>query len=480
MVFQRLILTPEELTPLVDKALALGASYGEAAFHRVKGFQIILMNGSPITASYTLSEGVRVRVIAGGSLGFSATDSLEKHDIVNVVEKAVRHAKTTASLVSKSVEMSDERLGRARYEASARKDPEERGGEDLFKLAVELYKSIDLSKYKVNIESFLLGLSYSIEEKSLATSDGGLVESRIPRLEVFYSITASSEGNRANRWQQIGGSGGLELIDELGVIQVVEDDLRSLELYLRNAKTPPKGRMDVVLGPEVVGLAMHESIGHPSEADRVLGREAAQAGLSYRRRIMPGEKIGSDLVTVIDDPTIPSSYGFYLYDDEAVPARPRYLILRGVLNEYLHNRETAAIMGTHSNGSARTMAWWSEPIIRMANTYMAPGDYSLEELIEDVKDGVYIKKYMEWNIDDYRWVARYVGFEAYKIRNGRLEEPVRNPALEVNTREFFSSIDAVGSDLRFYAGTCGKGEPAQGVPVWMGGPSIRLRGVMIK
>jgi len=479
-VFERLILKPEELTPLVDKALALGASYGEAAFHRVKGFQIILMNGSPIAASYTLSEGVRVRVIAGGSLGFSSTDSLEKHDIVNVVEKAVRHAKTTASLVSKSVEMSDERLGRARYEASARKDPEERGGEDLFELAVELYKSIDLSRYKISINSFLLGLSYSIEEKSLATSDGGLIESRIPRLEVFYSITASSEGSRANRWQQIGGSGGLELIDELGVIQAVEDDLRSLELYLRNAKTPPKGRMDVVLGPEVVGLAMHESIGHPSEADRVLGREAAQAGLSYRRRIKQGEKIGSDLVTVIDDPTIPGSYGFYLYDDEAVPARPRYLILRGVLYEYLHNRETAAIMGTHSNGSARAMEWWSEPIIRMANTYMAPGDYSLEELIEDVKDGVYIKKFMEWNIDDYRWVARYVGFEAYRIKNGRLEEPVRNPALEVNTREFFSSIDAVGNDLRFYAGTCGKGEPAQGVPVWMGGPSIRLRGVMIK
>ena len=133
----------------------------------------------------------------------------------------------------------------------------------------------------------------------------------------------------------------------------------------------------------------------------------------------------------------------------------------------------------NSNGSARASSYNREPIIRMANTYFVPGDYSLEELIEDVHKGVYIKSYMEWNIDDRRWSQRYVGLEAYLIENGELKGLVKNPALEITTGGLYSSIDAVGKDLKFYPGTCGKGDPGQGVPVWFGGPSIRLRNVRL-
>ena len=182
---------------------------------------------------------------------------------------------------------------------------------------------------------------------------------------------------------------------------------------------------------------------------------------------------------MIDDPTIPRSYGFYLYDDEGVPARPRYLYREGIINEHLHNRWTASVFGVESNAAARAMDYNSEPIIRMANTYLKPGDYSFEELIEDVELGVYIRSYMEWNIDDVRWGQRYVGLEAYMIERGELGKPVRNPVLEVTTGGFYSRIDAVGRELRFYPGTCGKGEPAQGVPVWFGGPDVRLRKVTL-
>jgi TldD protein len=219
---------------------------------------------------------------------------------------------------------------------------------------------------------------------------------------------------------------------------------------------------------------VHESCGHPSEADRILGREAAQAGKSFIKPNMIGERIGNRYATVIDDPTIPNSYGFYLYDDEGVSARPRYLYREGIINEFLHNRWTAKIFNVDSNAAARAMHYGSEPIIRMANTYLKPGDYRFEELLEDIKLGVYIKSYMEWNIDDERWSQRYVGLEAYLIENGELTKLVRNPVLELTTKAFYSSIDAVGRDLRFYAGTCGKGEPMQGVPVWFGGPDVRL------
>ncbi|MCX8203877.1 MAG: TldD/PmbA family protein, partial [Nitrososphaeria archaeon] len=208
-------------------------------------------------------------------------------------------------------------------------------------------------------------------------------------------------------------------------------------------------------------------------------REAAQAGETYIKRELVGMRIGSEHVTIADDPTLPGSYGFYLYDDEGVRARERLLIERGVIKELLQNRETAAELGTSSNGSSRASSYDREPIVRMANTYMKPGNFGFDELIEDVKLGVYIKTYSEWNIDDKRWNQRYVGVEAYAIRDGELAEPVFRPILEVTTRTLYSSVDAVGKDLQMTAGYCGKGDPMQAIPVWFGGPHIRLRSVRL-
>jgi TldD protein len=126
------------------------------------------------------------------------------------------------------------------------------------------------------------------------------------------------------------------------------------------------------------------------------------------------------------------------------------------------------------------MSHEGEPIVRMANTYFAPGDHTFEELIEDIKFGVYIKSYMEWNIDDERWSQRYGGLEAYLIENGELKGLVRNPVLELTTKTFYSSVDAADKNLAFYAGTCGKGEPMQGVPVWFGGPNVRVRNIKLR
>jgi TldD protein len=145
----------------------------------------------------------------------------------------------------------------------------------------------------------------------------------------------------------------------------------------------------------------------------------------------------------------------------------------------LHNRETAHEMGTTSNGSSRSVAYNREPIVRMANTYLEPGDHSFEELIADVSDGIYIKNFMEWNIDDRRFNQRYVGLEAYRIKSGRLEGMVRNPRIEMTTPALWSAVDAVGDDLSFTAAYCGKGDPAQAIPVWTGGPHLRLRDVVV-
>ena len=256
---------------------------------------------------------------------------------------------------------------------------------------------------------------------------------------------------------------------------------KTKELYevLLKGKKVPKGEIDIICGPEVTGIATHESVGHPTEADRIFGRESAQAGESFVSPDLLDTKYASEIVNVSDDPTIPSSYGYYLYDDEGVKARKKELIREGRATEFLHNRETASELGIKSNGSARAMCYSVEPIIRMSNTYFEPGDYSFDELLEDIKFGIYIKSFMEWNIDDKRVNQRYVGLEAYLIENGEIKHPVRQPVIETTTFELLKKLDARGRDLEFDAGTCGKGEPIQGVPVWMGGPHLRFRKLRI-
>ncbi|HDN50734.1 MAG TPA: TldD/PmbA family protein, partial [Thermoplasmatales archaeon] len=184
-------------------------------------------------------------------------------------------------------------------------------------------------------------------------------------------------------------------------------------------------------------------------------------------------------VTVVDNPALPNTYGYYRYDDEGVKARERVLIKNGIVNEFLHNRETAYEMHCNSNASARA-TYGKEPIVRMANTYFAPGDHSLEELIEDVKEGVYMVTFMEWNIDDRRVNQKYVGEEAYLIKNGEIGGIATHPAIEISTFDFYRKVDAAGKELSFYPATCGKGDPMQGIEVSTGGVDLRLRDMVIR
>ncbi len=457
-----------------------GASYGEARLHSIRRRGFVLLNGRVIGVTQERRVGLAVRAIVDGGLGFASSPSPKGlEDALETAKRALAAARTSARGVRSPIRMAPARLGRARYSVTPKRDPSNVPLDEKIELVREA-TTIDSNEAEgIRVSQYTVVYEESLEEKILATSDGALVESSIPRVAVFYNIAASSGEARANRWFEVAGSGGLEVLEEQGLEEAFKSDLASLKINLTKARPGPTGRLDVIVSPEIAGIMAHEAAGHPSEADRVLGREAAQAGLSFRT-YYKGLLIGSRQVTVIDDPTIPGSYGFYLYDDEGVAARPRKLYDKGELAELLHNRETAAVYGVPSNGAARAMDYRSEPIVRMSNTYIAPGHYRLEEMIEDVKEGVLILKYMEWNIDDVRWGQRYGALEAYMIRNGRVEEPLRGVVLEGTTRGLFASVDAASRDLKFYAGTCGKGEPPQGVPVWMGGPYLRLRGVEVR
>jgi len=459
-----------------------GASYAEARYQADFGEGIMLKNGNPELTSYFNSAGFSFRVLVNGALGFAATNKGSKSMIKEVVLRAIKCARAASSLFTQKVGLSEENLAKDKVVVKPRIKFENVDREGM----IELLKTSDSSavefakKYDAKLISRIIEVSYWTTEKRIITSDGADVYSFIPRTVFSYHLVSLGQnGIAAQRSSERGESSGWEVVEKLDIVNLLSKEGEILGKIVSKARQPPREKLDVVLGGEVVGIVCHESSGHPGEMDRILGREAAQAGESYLTKDSIGKQVGSSVVNVVDDPTIPHSFGFYIYDDEGVRARKRYLIREGKINEFLQNRETASVTGTKSNGAARASRFDREPIIRMANTYMEPGDYSFEELVEEIKFGVFIKNFTEWNIDDRRFNQRYVGLEAYIIENGEIKDMVRNPVIEMTTVGLFSSVDAVGKDLDFWAATCGKGDPMQGVPVWTGGPSIRLRNVML-
>ena len=473
-----MVLHEDLVLKALDEALSLGASYAEVRYQRDEVSEVALRNGNVIGFGKDVSEGMGIRVIVDGALGFASTNMLTIDEVRSTVERAVSRAKALAKLMREPISFSEERVGRASYNVIPKKDLSELSIEDRVTLGIEIHKSIINTVREVKVAVTAFFIRDHIQEKFIVNSDGAYIKSYIPRLSIMLNfVLAHPQKGTLQRYLSYGASGGSELIKEWKPEEEIVDEVKNLERVLVKGKEPPNDEIDVVVGPEVVGLIVHESAGHPMEADRILGREAAQAGESFVKPEMIGKyRIGTELVTIVEDPTIPGSYGYYLYDDEGVPARPRYLYYKGIINEPLHNRHTGKIFGVGSNGAARAMNYKSEPIIRMSNTYFKPGNMEFDELIEDIKLGVYIKSFMEWNIDDIRWNQRYVGLEAYIIRDGEVkeDEPVRNPVLEITTQGFYSRVTGVDKNLRFYPATCGKGEPAQGVPVWIGGPNVRV------
>ncbi|MCS6783858.1 MAG: TldD/PmbA family protein [Candidatus Caldarchaeum sp.] len=472
----------EDLLQYVLKRGAdLGASYVEARYQHDHQSQIVLKNGVAEVSADVVEKGIGLRLLYRGSLGFAFVNKLDRASVRKAVDTAFSMAKS-ASRLSQNIRMSDEKLVSASDIRKPRIKYEDVDTSD----KIELLKEADdaavaaAETLGVKLVSRFIEVGEWSTEKHVLNTDGGDVKFRVSRVTANYLITGFHQQRGAvQRFENLGESSGWEAVERWNLPERMASEARDISKALLKGVEPPKEPVDVVLGSEIVGLVCHESCGHPGEADRMLGREAAQAGETYIKAELLGTRIGSEHVTVVDDPRLPRSFGYYLYDDEAVAASERVLIDKGVLSGLLHNRETAAELGTHSNGASRANGYNKEPIVRMANTYLKPGDHSLEELFETMRDGVYIKSYQEWNIDDRRWNQRYVGVVAYRVRDGRLAEMIRDPVLDLTTKGLWSSVAAVGDDLEFYAGYCGKGDPMQGIPVWFGGPSVLLKNVRL-
>ena len=460
----------------IDVATSKGAEYAEARLQSDESYFILIRNGALEAYGYSVDEGLSVRVIYNGAMGFSTTDNLDQSEVTRVAGHAFNLAKAQGG---GEIGLSEETVHSVSYRVRPKKRFEDIDLSEKLDYLINIDKELASLSNDVKVPSRSIMVNHTITKKVVATNEGAFVRSIVPRTTIYFYIVVAKGDRSITRFTGVGGSVGWEAVDLWKPHEKIIENVKDLSKVVSEAKEVKSDTYDIILGPETSGLASHESCGHPFELDRIMGREGAQAGESFITIDMLGEKIASEEVTVIDDPTIPNSYGFYLYDEEGVRARPRYLIHKGVINEFLMNRETAYVLGTNSNAAARASAYNREPIVRMANTYYAPGTHTFEELLEGVKKGIFLKSFGEWNIDDRRYNMRFVGQEAYLIENGEIKHPVWNPIFEITTPAFYRQIDAVGKDLEFEPATCGKSDPGQGVPVYTGGPSMRIRNVRV-
>ena len=316
-----------------------------------------------------------------------------------------------------------------------------------------------------------VNVRYRDSERSIlvANSDGLWTSDRSVYTTIYVSVVARQGDLVRTAVKVASGSRGFELTADPPPEELAREAARGACLQLE-AERAPAGIFTVVLSSKAGGTMVHEACGHGLEGDFALKGLSVYAGKL-------GEKVASELVTVVDDGTIPGKRGSFGIDDEGHPSRRTVLIENGVLKGYLHSRRTAALLSQATTGNGRRESYRHLPIPRMRNTLIAPGRDDPEAIVASVADGILVTDMGGGEVDIVSGNFVFHCTEAYRIRDGKIAEPLRDVMLTGNGPEVLARIDRVGSDLGYQVGTCGK--DGQGVPVADAQPTIRVPGIVV-
>ncbi|MBW4514359.1 MAG: TldD/PmbA family protein [Timaviella obliquedivisa GSE-PSE-MK23-08B] len=283
-----------------------------------------------------------------------------------------------------------------------------------------------------------------------------------------FSVVARGEGNVVRQ-----GFESIHSRSDYDVLEGIEDRVKSAAQRAvgQLEAIPVKGgQHTVVLDPYLAGVFIHEAFGHLSEADFVYENPRMQ------ELLVLGKQIAIPQLNVVDDGTLPGLPGSLTYDDEGVPAQRKYLIKDGILNQRLHNRETAGKLGEAPTGNARALSAMYPPIVRMTNTGIESGDRTFEEMISDIEEGVYAVRMLGGQTNGEMFT--FAAAEGYMIRNGKIAEPVSDVTLSGNVFQTLKDVEAIGNDSVYKNGGCGKGGQSP-LPVSVGGPHVRIKNVVV-
>jgi len=473
----------------LNAAAQPGVSYVDARIVDNRSRSLATKNGKVSHASDAESLGIGMRVLADGAWGFAASDDLSRAAIESAAARAFAIAKASAQVKQQNVQLAPEKAVTAQWATPFQIDP--------FTISIEqnldLLLKIDAEMRAVpRVTLAETSMNFHREEQWFASSEGASIHQTKYSTGAGYAAYAfagteimkrSYPNSFGGQWQ----NKGYELIGEL---RLVENARRVAEeaVALHKAEQCPEGILTIILDSSQLGLQIHESVGHPIELDRVLGMEANFAGTSF----LTLEKLrklryGSELVNVVADARQEHGPGLgtFGFDDEGVPAQCTPIITNGLFTGYLSSRETAHTIGEQrSGGTLRAEGWNRLPMIRMTNISIRPGEkpLTLEQLIGDTDDGVYMETNKSWSIDDKRYNFQFGCEIGWEIKKGKRTRMLKNPSYSGITTEFWNSMDAIcSSDAWTLWGTpnCGKGQPQQVMGTGHGAAPARFRNIRV-
>ncbi|MFH1501541.1 MAG: TldD/PmbA family protein [Candidatus Eisenbacteria bacterium] len=446
-------------------------SWVELRLHDRRSLQVTVRKGVVESAASRRVRGVGVRVLVDGTWGFSGTARLTRQGIADAVRDATASAeKSAGGKVTKVERLADCALAVGDFSTGDASDVTTRSTEEKTALVVDTEQRIRTSS--PSIRSAMCRYTEIMDEKWIVSTDGADAHLTDSKLEFMGSAVAEKDGDMTVGWKGNGVTGGWADLFEVWTPEKIAEHAGRTAVDLLAAPYAPGGPATVILNPELVGLLAHEAVGHTVEADFVLSGSAVSGKL--------GERVASDLVTLVDSgpPYIgrTSAGGVTLVDDEGVPAGKTVVIERGVLRSYLHDRETAAVFGVAPTGNARAWLYDDEPLIRMRNTCVEPGDSALEEMIASIDDGFFLAGAGSGQADANAEFMFGVS-EAYEIKGGKLGGLLRGASISGDAFDVLKSVDMVGRDFEWALGTghCGKGQPAK---VDGGGSHVRCNVVV--
>ena len=437
-----------------------GPSYYDLRAVMERGHSLYMENGI-ITANKAYTEvGVHARSLHNGYWGSASTVDTSLDSLIESLQHSFQLARIESKNSGKTRvrELSDAKLGEQTYTWPARKPFEN----------IDISEKISDMKYihslisKIDfVKTVVVRLTEWIEHRIVVTSDGGQVIESKPYLYLGVSATGMINGRRVSAYHVIGRIDGYTVFDNETHEEIAEKVLLRMK-DSGNAVEIKPGRYETIVSPHLIGTLIHEAFGHLAEADLV----SSGSVLAGRR----GERIAPEFITVKDSPAVEHGFGNLRFDDEAVLARDAVIVDKGILQEFMVDREHAAEFGQKPTGNARAEGYRVRPLIRMRNTIVEPGDWTLEEMIEDIEHGVLLGIPLggEASLDG----TFQVGLQnAYEIRRGEIVRPILASTLSGNSIEILANAVALSRDFEVDWGYCGK---IQTVPVSSGGPYLRV------
>ena len=454
-------ITDSDLEKYLAAALSAGGEYADLYFEYQESTSISLDESLVKGATQGVSAGCGVRVLSGERTGYAYTDDLSSDKILKAAQVAA-HISSGPARVS-TVGLSELQLSRSLYPVvTAPTDMEIAAKLDLVLRADKAARAHDNRITQVRV-----GYADEVRHVLTVASDGGVTSDYQP-LARFSVFCLAQEGKVTQRGFS-GGGGRVELkffLEDKTPEHFADEAARQAIVQL-SAVDAPAGEMEVVLAPGWPGILLHEAVGHGLEADFNRKKTSAFSGLI-------GQKVASELCTVVDDGTIPSRRGSLNVDDEGTPTSQTVLIEKGVLRGYLQDKLSGRLTGASLTGNGRRESYADIPMPRMTNTFMLAGNSEPEEIIRSVRRGLYAVQFGGGQVDITNGKFVFSASEAYWIEDGKVTRPVRNATLIGNGPEVLKHVSMVGHDLALDEGIGSCGKHGQTVPVGVGIPTIKI------